>query len=417
MTKKKIVKKIYQFLRLKLKRNLGNIRLIRRLKRKHVKRVSELNKKKFNFVLVDDFIRENSCGKIYENVDGYDINLYELDNAYISNCLNCAFVQKISNDELYTFKESAGVIARLDEPCMNYAPPFDLKNITPIEEDEVCLLCYLLGENYWHYIFDIIPRLMIMIKRGYKGKFLVNNTWCARQFMELLKIPTDRLIINQYGLVIKAKKVYLYSEMYGIELSGSLLSDTRNYLISEVEKNYGKLEDKTFPKRIYVSRVARRKIINEAEIIELLEDKGFKVVIPEKTHQEEPLKVQEEAPILLEQTQPKNNSQPENIVQQSDIQKPIVNQQEQVKESIPQAPVPAVANKVYKVYVGSYSTPAQAEVAKGIISEANIGVSTFIKNLNGTYTLQAGSYSSADKAQAAANDLLKNNFPARVVAE
>lgn len=142
-----------------------------------------------------------------------------------------------------------------------------------------------------------------------------------------------------------------------------------------------------------------------------------KVVIPEKKHQEEPLKVQEEAPILLEQTQPKNNSQPENIVQQSDIQKPIVNQQEQVKESIPQAPVPAVANKVYKVYVGSYSTPAQAEVAKGIISEANIGVSTFIKNLNGTYTLQAGSYSSADKAQAAANDLLKNNFPARVVAE
>ncbi len=299
MTKKKIVKKIYQFLRLKLKRNLGNIRLIRRLKRKHVKRVSELNKKKFNFVLVDDFIRENSCGKIYENVDGYDINLYELDNAYISNCLNCAFVQKISNDELYTFKESAGVIARLDEPCMNYAPPFDLKNITPIEEDEVCLLCYLLGENYWHYIFDIIPRLMIMIKRGYKGKFLVNNTWCARQFMELLKIPTDRLIINQYGLVIKAKKVYLYSEMYGIELSGSLLSDTRNYLISEVEKNYGKLEDKTFPKRIYVSRVARRKIINEAEIIELLEDKGFKVVIPEKNSVYEQMKYFYNAEIIV----------------------------------------------------------------------------------------------------------------------
>lgn len=145
-----------------------------------------------------------------------------------------------------------------------------------------------------------------------------------------------------------------------------------------------------------------------------------KVVIPEKETrpQAEPLKVQEEAPILLEHNQPQdNNIQQEKNTQHAESQPQAVQQPEQHQNTVPQAPVPVASNKVYKVYVGSYSSASQAEIAKGIISEANIGVSTFVKNLNGSYTLQAGSYSSAEKAQAAANDLLRNNFPARVVAE
>lgn len=144
-----------------------------------------------------------------------------------------------------------------------------------------------------------------------------------------------------------------------------------------------------------------------------------KVVIPEKKPQEEPLKVQEEAPILLEHSQTKTNEQQEKEknIQNTETKPQAVQHQEQHQNSVPQAPVPVASNKVYKVYVGSYSSASQAEVAKGIISESNIGVNTFVKNLNGSYTLQAGSYSTAEKAQAAANDLLRNNFPARVVAE
>lgn len=141
-----------------------------------------------------------------------------------------------------------------------------------------------------------------------------------------------------------------------------------------------------------------------------------KVTIPEKKPQEEPLKVQEEAPIFLEHNEPQKIIQAEKHVQQAEPQT-TVQQQDMSQNKISQAPVPIQSTKVYKVYVGSYTSAEQAEVAKGIISESNAGVNTFVKNLNGTYTLQAGSYSSAEKAQSAANDLLKNNFPARVVAE
>lgn len=77
----------------------------------------------------------------------------------------------------------------------------------------------------------------------------------------------------------------------------------------------------------------------------------------------------------------------------------------------PQQPVSA------KVIVGYYATQQQAEVAKGIIQDAGLNIQPFVKNIGGAYTLQVGSFNSKEKAQSVANDLLKNNFPARVIVE
>lgn len=295
---KKNIKNFYRIIKVRVKRTASNIGLLRQLRHRNYVRKNERNKKLYNFILADEFIEKCKTGKKTENINDYYIHLYEFEDAYISNCKNCAFVQKVIDGQLYTLKESAGVIGRLDEPVMQYAPPYDLTKNNQ-EEDEVCMLCYLLGENYWHYIFDIIPRLMIMLKRGFKGKFLINNTWCARTFMDLLKMPAERLIINDCGTVIHASKVYLFSEMYGIELHGQLLEDTRNFLISEAEKNYGSLEDNSYPKRIYVPRVARRKIINEQEIIELLKYYGFSIMVPEKCCIHEQMKYFYNADIIV----------------------------------------------------------------------------------------------------------------------
>ncbi|MBR2526537.1 SPOR domain-containing protein [bacterium] len=68
-----------------------------------------------------------------------------------------------------------------------------------------------------------------------------------------------------------------------------------------------------------------------------------------------------------------------------------------------------------RVIVGSYPTMEQAKVAQSILQESNLGVSPFIKNVSGNYTLQVGSFTSEEKAQALADELLKHNFPARVV--
>ncbi len=70
-----------------------------------------------------------------------------------------------------------------------------------------------------------------------------------------------------------------------------------------------------------------------------------------------------------------------------------------------------------KVVVGYYSTKEQAEVAKGIIAESGLNISPFVRNIGGAYTIQIGSYSSREKAQSVANELLRNNYPARIIME
>lgn len=77
----------------------------------------------------------------------------------------------------------------------------------------------------------------------------------------------------------------------------------------------------------------------------------------------------------------------------------------------------APAPVTYRVYVGMYSNQVQAEVARGILQEAGLGVTPNIKQTAGGYTLQVGAFSSKASASNLSNKLLMNNYPARVVSE
>ena len=94
-------------------------------------------------------------------------------------------------------------------------------------------------------------------------------------------------------------------------------------------------------------------------------------------------------------------------------------QQSQEQKTVAQPPkpveIPTAYNPVVKVVVGSYSSIHQAKVAQSILQESGLGVTPFIKNIQGTYTLQVGSFSSEAKAQSLANELLKHNYPARII--
>ncbi len=131
-----------------------------------------------------------------------------------------------------------------------------------------------------------------------------------------------------------------------------------------------------------------------------------KVVLPARKQ----IAAEQEDVIVLEH----NNTAAQKLPEQTiSVQSP--NQSAQSAQPITEAPQPqAVAAKVI---VGYYATAEQAEVAKGIVQEAGLNLQPFIKNIGGAYTLQVGSFSSREKAQSAANELLKNNFPAKVIVE
>lgn len=119
-----------------------------------------------------------------------------------------------------------------------------------------------------------------------------------------------------------------------------------------------------------------------------------KVVIPEDNKKEEKQEpVKQEEPVKL----PEKDATP--------------------KPAETASPAPKTVAQASKVVVGYYATKEQAEVAKGIIAESGLNISPFVRSIGGAYTIQVGSYSTRDKAQTVVNDLLRNNYPARIIVE
>lgn len=71
----------------------------------------------------------------------------------------------------------------------------------------------------------------------------------------------------------------------------------------------------------------------------------------------------------------------------------------------------------YKVLVGSYQTAEQAQLAKSILRETSLGQNAFVKLVDNIYTIQIGSYISAEQAKKVAQELTTKSFPARVYYE
>ncbi len=139
---------------------------------------------------------------------------------------------------------------------------------------------------------------------------------------------------------------------------------------------------------------------------------------------EEPVKIPSETkksePKLLETKQEiEKRKEEEKKLQEEKLKK------EQEALTLPKKEEPTEAKKVYelgpneraKVIVGRYSSEEQAQMAKSIISDSGINMTPFVRNINGVYTIQVGSFSTRENAKQLVDELLKNNYPARIIIE
>jgi len=131
-----------------------------------------------------------------------------------------------------------------------------------------------------------------------------------------------------------------------------------------------------------------------------------KVVIPENKQNNETEQLKEELPEKVVNLKPEKEANPK--PEETSSPEPKVTTVQQVAEH---------PNVPSKVVVGYYSTKEQAEVAKGIIAESGLNISPFVRAIGGAYTIQVGSYSTREKAQSVVDDLLRNNYPARIITE
>ena len=156
------------------------------------------------------------------------------------------------------------------------------------------------NENYWHWIFDVLPRLGIcesVINLDSIDFFLLpdNRKKFQIETLEILKIPKNKQISSTKYRHILAKDLYVTS--HPVVFSNNATKDIQNIpvWISEwLKKKFlenNRKNEKNFSKKIYLDRSDSksnvkhlRSIINEDEVKNYLVGEGFRVVKLEDLH-------------------------------------------------------------------------------------------------------------------------------------
>ena len=140
-------------------------------------------------------------------------------------------------------------------------------------------------DNYFHWMFDILPRIHLLQKGGVISevdKFLINKLSSGYQTetLEILGIPNSKLIQSHPSLHIEAKNLIIPS-LPGI--TGSMTKWACDFLRESFLLERQTTHDEK-SERIYISRknASYRRILNEVEVISILTSLGFLVVELEK---------------------------------------------------------------------------------------------------------------------------------------
>lgn len=147
-------------------------------------------------------------------------------------------------------------------------------------QGQIAVLTASNQQIYWHWIFEVIPRLAMLWETGKKpeGIYIQNSHRFQRETLELLgafssetMIDCDQIpIVSASNLLIPCQQI-----MEGREYPKWLCQFLREKFLPHAEKVRTAANE-----RIYISRgnASHRRVTNESEIIDLLKNYGFTIV-------------------------------------------------------------------------------------------------------------------------------------------
>ncbi|MBE9224304.1 tetratricopeptide repeat protein [Phormidium sp. LEGE 05292] len=163
---------------------------------------------------------------------------------------------------------------------------FSLSKLPHLEKlnETVAILAGLLNDTYFHWMFDILPRIELLHRGNIEitkiEKFLVSSHLpFQKETLNLLGIPETKILETHKYPHIQATKLVVPSFPSTIAWMPKWVCDflRTQFLQQPVIAKTEKIE------RLYISRkdTANRRIINEDEIIDLLKNFGFQSIVLE----------------------------------------------------------------------------------------------------------------------------------------
>ncbi|MGF1541899.1 MAG: tetratricopeptide repeat protein [Pleurocapsa sp.] len=165
---------------------------------------------------------------------------------------------------------------------------YQAEEIAQVEQitGKVAVLSGLAGHVYYHWMFDILPRIEIIRRSGIDLNtvdwFVVNNIDrdFQRETLQLLEIPDSKILISDRHTHFQATELIVPSFPGDFDWvpPGTIEFLRQTFLpqINSIPDKYGT--------KIYISRAKakNRQIINEPEVIDLLSQWGFQTVYLEE---------------------------------------------------------------------------------------------------------------------------------------
>ena len=156
------------------------------------------------------------------------------------------------------------------------------------------------GENYYHWLFDSLPRLQMLQWAGYSldqiDHFVLNSSWPSFQLQSLqaFGIGDDRLYFASKRDIVECETLLVPSMPGPLGLSPKWVCDFvhRQFVPQPVDRPR---------RRVYISRALApgRRVQNEPQILPLLARHGFEVVHAEKLSFEQQVALFSSAQIVV----------------------------------------------------------------------------------------------------------------------
>ncbi len=170
------------------------------------------------------------------------------------------------------------------------------EDVSYVEGNSLCL-CTNWSNFYYHWIIDVLPKLHIFEQTGLQtDNFIVNGMThdYQRKAIELMGIPSEKIIETKPGLNIKCQNLIITSQP---GYMGVCPEWAANYIRSRLAQDIPASE----PVNIYISRsrASQRKVLNEDELFKYLSSKGFEQVFCEDYSLEEQIKLFKSAKTIV----------------------------------------------------------------------------------------------------------------------
>ncbi|MCM3603610.1 glycosyltransferase family 61 protein [Robertmurraya korlensis] len=129
------------------------------------------------------------------------------------------------------------------------------------------------GHNYYHWMFDILPRFDLLTKSRIPIDYYILNK-CnfsyQRETLDLLRIPKEKIIQSSNDMFIQSKQLVVPSRTgYTAKWASDFLREKFLPFANDMTTS--------FSERIYITRedAEGRRVLNEEEVVNFLNEHGF----------------------------------------------------------------------------------------------------------------------------------------------